>query len=187
MGMATADLERLLVVVEAERQALAALLHRVIALRLVLEAGEYRFVATCVDELLAAGTQLADCSSRRAAVTSALAADEARPRGRTTVLAAAPEPLRGMLADHEQGIRGHGAEIRAQVECCRQLARARLRAAERPSAARERMVEARASRMVEARASRMEAELRRQLCRSVLSALDDLAPSAMPHIVVVPD
>lgn len=153
----------------AERHELELLLAKVVALRLVLQAREHRFVSACLAEVEASMTALAEQTDARAQVLA-----EVAPAAGTlgTLAASAPPPMAWALAEHATSLAGLLADLDAEVSATRRLARdAREETMDALSIARSQ-----GAADPDELGRAMELELRAQACRGVLVALRDLAP-----------
>lgn len=152
-----------------ERHQAELLLARVVALRLVLQAGEHRFVSACLDEVETAMAELAGHTLAREEVLADVAPT---PSTLATLAATAPPPLAWALAEHDSSLTGLVDELDLEVSTTRRLARAaREQAMDALSLARAQPVQG-----PDGLTTTMELELRAQVCRNVLVVLREPAP-----------
>jgi hypothetical protein len=169
----------------AERHALEGLLAHVVSLRLVLQAGEHRFVSACMNEVEAAAARLRERSAARAQSFRGVAPG---PPTLARLVASTQPPLAWAFAEHQASFVGLVDDIDAATATARRLARAtREQTLDTLSAARHGPTSGNGgpdtARGLAELGGMMELELRAQACRGVLLGLRDLLPGSLRDLV----
>lgn len=160
-----------------ERHELEALLAKVVALRLVLQAGEHRFVSACMNQVESSMGELVMRTRVRERVLGEVG-DVTTTLGGLS--ATAPSPLAWAFAEHQTSLATLLGDLDEEVAATRRLARAaREQTLDALSVARSQP----GAQGMDELGGVMELELRAQACRGVLLALHDLAPVGLRAFV----